>query len=62
MCGRAMEVIRIAEPHIFCFVINEDFLEFDCISALMEDLKSISFGVYQIEQARCYISNHLYEI
>lgn len=40
----------------------DELTDFSSVPALtIEDLKSISFGVYQIEQARCYLSNHLYE-
>lgn len=40
----------------------EKFEDFQCCPLLnMDDLEMISFGSYQVKQARCYLSNHLLE-
>lgn len=40
----------------------ETFVDFEsCPQFSITDLEMISFGPYQVQQARCYLSNHLYE-
>lgn len=67
---------RVNMPNILSQIVNSDkfekevisqkkyerFVDFEsCPQLQISDLEMISFGPYQIQQSRCYLSNHLHE-
>lgn len=64
--NRSNDISKIIDSKAFEKIMKENkyeqFNDFEsCPQLTMSDLQMISLGLYQIEQSKCYISNHIHE-